>query len=424
MKVKELQYPVVNPFLFYGKIVKWQFRPSLTSMKNSYAYRFTVFFENGEKKEYQRSGFKTKKAAEAAKEETIVALDSKTFVPFNIETKDFFEFWLYYYMIDERHIAYNTYYTYRNIIYNYIFKALDINKTKKKITSLTEKDFKKLEQYIDSKGKSNSLKRTALSVMSRALQYAQSRQCISINPAENFQKYHKIQKRRSNKKTKKREVVILTLEQCTLLIDTCKANFSELYIPLLFAMTAGLRISEVAGLRYKDVNFEDKTITVHGQIGSTLDRKGKEEQMATQQYIAPKTLASKRTVYIPQFLCTEILNQHKKYKRLSEIVPGFYDLNYISCQPNGKPITKRRIRSCYNKLLLLCDLPKMHFHDLRHTYATLLDDAGISEKLISNMLGHVRQSFTRKTYVDKSAIPCDLTSTLCNIAPKLLTTTK
>ncbi len=46
-------------------------------------------------------------------------------------------------MIDERHIAYNTYYTYRNIIYNYIFKALDINKTKKKITSLTEKDFKK-----------------------------------------------------------------------------------------------------------------------------------------------------------------------------------------------------------------------------------------------------------------------------------------
>lgn len=66
----------------------------------------------------------------------------------------------------------------------------------------------------------------------------------------------------------------------------------------------------------------------------------------------------------------------------------------------------------------------MHFHDLRHTYATLLDDAGISEKLISNMLGHVRQSFTQKTYVDKSVVPCDLTSTLCNIAPKLLTTTK
>lgn len=48
-----------------------------TSMKNGYAYRFTVFFENGERKEYQRSGFKTKKAAEAAKEETIVALVQK-----------------------------------------------------------------------------------------------------------------------------------------------------------------------------------------------------------------------------------------------------------------------------------------------------------------------------------------------------------
>ena len=70
----------------------------------------------------------------------------------------------------------------------------------------------------------------------------------------------------------------------------------------------------------------------------------------------------------------------------------------------------------------------MHFYDLRHTYATSLDDAGISEKLISNMLGnmlgHVRQSFTQKTYVDKSATPCYLTSTLCNIVPKLLTTTK
>ncbi len=212
-----------------------------------------------------------------------------------------------------------------------------------------------------------------------------------------------------------------SIQKCISLIDTCQANFPELYIPLLFAMTAGLRISEVAGLRYKDVNFEEKTITVHGQTGSTLDRKGKEEQMATQQYIAPKTRASERTVYIPQFLCTEILNQHEKYKRLSEIVPGFYDLDYISCQLNGKPITKRRIRSCYNNLLSLCGLPKMHFHDLRHTYATLLDNAGISEKLISNMLGHTRQSFTQKTYVNKNAVPCDLTSTLCNIAPKLLT---
>ena len=93
----------------------------------------------------------------------------------------------------------------------------------------------------------------------------------------------------------------------------------------------------------------------------------------------------------------------------------------LSCQLNGKPITKRRIRSCYNNLLSLCGLPKMHFHDLRHTYATLLDNAGISEKLISNMLGHTRQSFTQKTYVNKNAVPCDLTSTLCNIAPKLLT---
>ena len=48
MKVKELQYPVVNPFLFYGKIVKWQFRPSLISMKNSYAY--LRFFLKTEKK--------------------------------------------------------------------------------------------------------------------------------------------------------------------------------------------------------------------------------------------------------------------------------------------------------------------------------------------------------------------------------------
>lgn len=61
MKVKELQYPVVNPFLFYGKIVKWQFRPSLTSMKNSYAYRFTVFLKTEKKKNINVQDLKQKR---------------------------------------------------------------------------------------------------------------------------------------------------------------------------------------------------------------------------------------------------------------------------------------------------------------------------------------------------------------------------
>ncbi len=51
------------------------------------------FLKTEKRKNINVQDLKTKKAAEAAKEETIVALDSKTFVPFNIETKEFFEFW-------------------------------------------------------------------------------------------------------------------------------------------------------------------------------------------------------------------------------------------------------------------------------------------------------------------------------------------
>ena len=88
-----------------------------------------IVFESGKVCPMQRGGFVSKTEAIKARENTIKQLHEKTFVPFEYTAREFFDYWLYYYMIDEADIAYNTYTAYRNIIYNYFLVVWGIKKS-------------------------------------------------------------------------------------------------------------------------------------------------------------------------------------------------------------------------------------------------------------------------------------------------------
>ena len=122
---KKIEKPDINPKLTYGEIVSWEFRPSITPQRDKYCFRFKLTFENGHIEPMQVGGFTTKAEAHNVKELTIAALHKREYVPFpKITLKEFYDYWLYYYMIDVRKIAYPTLINYRNIIYNYIIPKL------------------------------------------------------------------------------------------------------------------------------------------------------------------------------------------------------------------------------------------------------------------------------------------------------------
>lgn len=127
MNKKPIKKPAVKESFQYGDIVSWKFRDTITPIREKFAYRFSLTFSTGIVIPMQKGGYNTKTEALKAKEFTISDLHSKKFIPFEYTLKEFFDYWLYYYMIDEKEISYNTFCSYRNVIYNHFFKTWDPN---------------------------------------------------------------------------------------------------------------------------------------------------------------------------------------------------------------------------------------------------------------------------------------------------------
>lgn len=154
MKTKPIVKPPIKESLMYGDIISWKFRDTITPERKKYAYRFSLTFSNGVIHPMQKGGFHTKTEAAKAREITISQLHSKTFIPFEYSLQEFYDFWLYYYMLDERKITYGTYMSYRNVIYNYLLKLWD---ARRKISSIERND---INHVLDSISKKSVLKTT------------------------------------------------------------------------------------------------------------------------------------------------------------------------------------------------------------------------------------------------------------------------
>lgn len=99
-------------------------------------------------------------------------------------------------------------------------------------------------------------------------------------------------------------------------------------------------------------------------------------------------------------------------------------MDYICCSTYGKPRSPGYLWSHYKKLLKDCGLPDIRFHDLRHTYATLLTKNDFNLKAISKVLRHSREIITFDVYIEKYEIIEDCTEELSDyiesVVPKHL----
>ena len=137
MEYKKIKKPEINPNITKPDIVGWKFRKTPTPNRGKYCIRFTLNFADKSMKQCQVGGFATKEDAIYAKEEIITLLHQKAYMPFQFTLKEYFDYWLYYYMMDERQITYSTFINYRNMIYNHFLKFFP---SSKKIHTLETKD--------------------------------------------------------------------------------------------------------------------------------------------------------------------------------------------------------------------------------------------------------------------------------------------
>jgi integrase len=148
----------------------------------------------------------------------------------------------------------------------------------------------------------------------------------------------------------------------------------------VIAVTMGLRKSEILGLRWQDVDFEQGTVNISHIV---TEIQGK---IVTG---TPKTASSRRTVPMPTMV-TDTLKEHQQVKGKSE--------GLIFTTSTGRPVSQRNVSRHFHKALEYAGLPKIRFHDLRHTAATLLLKENVHPKVVQEMLGHSSIALTLDTY--------------------------
>jgi len=190
-------------------------------------------------------------------------------------------------------------------------------------------------------------------------------------------------------KPEKKDIQTLTVEETQQFIG--KAKSSTIYLPVLLAVTTGIRLGEVCGLRWMDIDLDNKRLSIR-QVMCESRRYGviiKE----------PKTKNSKRSITLPK-TTVEALRQYKAEvsKLRLQLGIGLKKEDLIFEKTPGDRMTPTRVSSAYNWFIHKNKLKRVSFHALRHTHATHLLEGNIHPKIVSERLGHATIGITLDTY--------------------------
>ncbi len=162
-------------------------------------------------------------------------------------------------------------------------------------------------------------------------------------------------------------------------------------IALLIALFMGIRRGELAGLEWKDIDFENKTMTIARSVQDIVGF-----GIITKE---PKTENSKRTISMPDKLI-EYLHEYEAWWQNQKKYLGdrLGDTDRLFCTEDGKDICPGLLRVWLQKTLARAGLPIVTLHSLRHTNITLQLMAGVDMKTVSARAGHSKASTTSDFY--------------------------
>lgn len=160
---------------------------------------------------------------------------------------------------------------------------------------------------------------------------------------------------------------------------------------IILAVTTGLRRGEIAGLRWVDVDLDDRRLRIRETVGVV----GNEAQRST-----PKTKGSVREFGIGP-TTVEALRTHRAQQNADRLAWGAAWRNpddRVFTLESGEPVHPNRLSEEFRAVAKAAGLPVIRFHDLRHTYATLALQARVPIEVVSKRLGHAEVAITFDCY--------------------------
>lgn len=186
----------------------------------------------------------------------------------------------------------------------------------------------------------------------------------------------------------RRTMTTLSAEEARRFLDVARGHRWEALFTL--ALTTGMREGELLALRWSAVNLDAGALQVVAGMSFIA---------GVAVFAAPKTATGRRRISLSE-TAVAALRAHKVRQAEQRLqTPGWQDLDLVFCTATGGPVRKDAVvrRGLY-PLLAVHGLPRVRFHDLRHTAATLLLEQGVHPKIVSEMLGHTTISMTLDLY--------------------------
>jgi integrase len=269
-----------------------------------------------------------------------------------------------------------SYRAYESQIRNHIVPALG----KIKLSRLTPAHLQALYAAKLREGMKPASVRQIHAILHKALEQAVRFNLIPANPASKV----------DPPKVRQEEITPLTAEQASKLLDVIRDErdrFEALYV---LALTTGLRIGELLGLKWSDIDLDARRLRVSRQLqcseGGLI-------------FTEPKA-ASRRTVDLPAST-VEALKRHRKRQVEETLKAGgaYQDNDLVFAGDLGGPIGPEKVtQRAFKPLLKRAGLPEIRFHDLRHTFATLLLARGVHPTYVQRALGHASVKITLDRY--------------------------
>ncbi len=213
-------------------------------------------------------------------------------------------------------------------------------------------------------------------IVRAALDLALRRELIGRNVADN----EHLRPSRSGKAVAR----IWTESELARFLDV--ASTHRLYPALHLAAHTGMRRGEIAGLKWLDLDTRANRLSIR----RTLQCVG-----GTATEFGPRTRTSRRTVELDA--ATVDLLQRWRRRLEADALPAGID-DWMFCNTAGRYLNPQSISQLFDRIIARTDIPRVRFHDLRHTHASLLIADGEDVKVVSERLGHAHPSFTIHTY--------------------------
>ncbi len=194
----------------------------------------------------------------------------------------------------------------------------------------------------------------------------------------------------NNKKT----IQVLTQQQQKLFIEAIKGHKLEMLF--LIALGTGLRLGELLGLKWSDIDFNTGVLTVNRTLSRVKNQTTGKYEIIEQ---TPKTKNSNRTIPIPNDILIKLKEYRKKQnKQRLYVGEAYINNNYVFTDDIGNPIDDKRPGRNLKSTLAKLSIEPIKFHALRHTYATRLFEANVPPKTVQVLMGHYDISITMDIY--------------------------